>query len=228
MAVTCLYTWEVVDLVRVKWASKCWISHSVWRCRCCKGWTKEKPFKHTYGLGRMHILRRIYLYVFNSEHWRPVLNARQHLMHMHELRILNRQVLIRYAPTIESRIENKLDFEQHFLNNFLCLKAYRQPNVHWDQWPYFAPLCIRLQFQWCCVLLYLSGGALLLEKWMLRPFTGWCTPHGWMSGSGKTPPKTQRNYKQTRIKLKTDKSFRDENVCVDIRLVSCFRYGLRV
>lgn len=37
-----------------------------------------------------------------------------------------------------------------------------------------------------------------------------------MSGLSKTPPKTQHNYKQTRIKLKTDKSFRDENVCVGI------------
>lgn len=145
-------------------------------------------------------------------------------------------LLLRQRP----KIRNKLNFKQHFLNNFLCLKAYRQPNIHTTaKWArYLLVLRVRLNGAFHQLVETLS---LLLRSiffcrmnatCLFRYVNEMCESIYWARcdvgfvGWSKTPPKTQRNYKQTRIKLKTDKSFRDENVLVQsflarVRLCGC-------
>lgn len=67
---------------------------------------------------------------------------------------------------MESKIENKLNFKQHFLNNFLCLKAYRQPNI--CQRPMALLRSSLLRFT--SAVRAISVGELFLEKYALRPF----------------------------------------------------------
>lgn len=85
---------------------------------------------------------------------------------MHELRILNGQVFDTHYTLLRQccKIENKLNFKQHFLNKFLCLKAYRQPNIHQSGQTWYAYVYHK------CFVRYISVDVLFLEKWTLCLF----------------------------------------------------------